>query len=66
MEIGKHRLLNEKPAGIILRVVNRYYWTFPDNTGKINIIKEFGVISVTPIFLCPGVFLILRHTASDF
>jgi hypothetical protein len=66
MEIGKHRLLNEKPAGIILRVVNQYYLIFQDNTEKVNIIKGFGVISVTPIFLCLGLVLILRHTASDF
>ncbi len=66
MEIGKHRLLNEKPAGIILRVVNQYYLIFQDNTEKVNIIKGFGVISVTPIFLCLGLVLILRHTLSDF
>ncbi len=58
--------MNEKPAGIILRVVNQYYLIFQDNTEKVNIIKGFGVISVTPIFLCLGLVLILRHTASDF
>ena len=59
-----HRILKALPARRGL--INQYYWTFYDNTEKLNIIKRFGVISVTPIFLCLGLVLILRHTSSDF
>ena len=44
------RYARNPPSPVCGRVVNQYYWIFLDNTEKINIIKGFGVISVTPDF----------------